>query len=231
MTDFGLAKLLDWESELPGSLVTMGTVPSMAPEAAQRGARSATVAPDVYSLGAVLYHLLAGRAVFDGEPGEVRRQVREAEPVPVRKVNPLVAPDLETICLKCLEKEPGRRYPTALALAEELGRFLRGEPILARPITVWERAATWYRREPVVAWLAAAVVGALALGFVATSWQWRATPRANVALREATLLQQIQLAEADQDAGRPEFQLEGAAAEQARRCLGELGVEVPASPR
>jgi hypothetical protein len=170
VTDFGLAKLLPGAGEdaraegQTQSGAVLGTPSYMAPE--QAGGRSKEVGPaaDVYALGAILYELLTGRPPFKAEtPLETLQQVLTEEPVPVRRLQPKVPRDLETICLKCLEKEPARRYPSALALAEDLQRFLGGEPIRARPSTLWEKARKWARRKPA----AATLVGVSGLALLA----------------------------------------------------------------
>ena len=134
ITDFGLAKIMTDDSRLTQSGVVMGSPSYMPPE--QAGGRHGDVGPasDVYSLGAMLYELLTGRPPFRGATAlATLRQVMEAEPAAPRRLKADIPPDLETICLKCLEKSPSVRYPTARALAEELDRFLKGEPIQARP--------------------------------------------------------------------------------------------------
>ena len=158
VTDFGLAKKLQGDSGLTGSGQIMGTPSYMPPE--QAGGKRGEVGPaaDVYALGATLYALVTGRPPFQAATAmDTVLQVISDEPVPPRRLNPAVDRDLETICLKCLEKEPARRYASAAALAEELARFLAGEPILARPIGAPARLWRWCRRRPVVAGLGAAV--------------------------------------------------------------------------
>jgi WD40 repeat protein/tRNA A-37 threonylcarbamoyl transferase component Bud32 len=151
VTDFGLAKRVDADRSLTDSGALIGTPRYMAPEqAASR--KDLTVAVDVYSLGVVLYERLTGRTPFTGETMlEVLRQVREAEPPRPSSVMPGLDTDLETICLKCLEKDPGRRYGSAAALADDLERWLRGEPTIARPAGRLERMVKWVRRRPTAA--------------------------------------------------------------------------------
>jgi len=129
---------------------------------------------DVYGLGAILYHLLTARPPFHAESFEsLINQVLNTEPVSPRLLNSSVPPDLETICIKCLQKEPSRRYQSAQELADELDRFLRDKPIHARPITRAERAWRWCRRNPALASLGVSLVLVFALGFTGTLWQWR----------------------------------------------------------
>jgi serine/threonine protein kinase len=164
LTDFGLAKLLQKESGMTLSQDVMGTPNYMAPEQAAGHAREVTTAADVFSLGAILYELLAGRRPFQGETAvETLNQVIHTDPPPPRLLNPQVPRDLETICLKCLEKEPARRYDSAQEVAEELERFLNDEPILARPAGAAEKLWRWSRRNPRVAALAASVALLLAV--------------------------------------------------------------------
>ena len=162
ITDFGLAKRLEHDSDLTLSGQVLGSPNYMSPEqaAARRGQVSRR--SDVYSLGAILYHLLTARPPFQAEAlADTLRLVLNSEPVSPRLLNPGVPADLETICLKCLEKDPANRYPTALALSEDLDRFLKDEPILARPVGRPEKAWRWCRRNPVVASLAAATLALL----------------------------------------------------------------------
>jgi WD40 repeat protein len=161
ITDFGLAKLLDGD---PGartqSGAVLGTPSYMAPEQAGASSRPTSragtgqvgSAADIYALGAILYELLTGRPPFLAETVlEALEQVRSQEPVPPRRLNPKVPRDLETICLKCLRKEPGARYASAADLAQDLGRFLGGGPVRARPVGRLERGWRWCRRKPALA--------------------------------------------------------------------------------
>jgi serine/threonine-protein kinase len=149
VADFGLARHFGGEQALTLSGARIGTPSYMAPE--QVIGKVGTIGPaaDIYALGALLYETLTGRPPFRGETAtETERQVIGAEPVPPARLNPKVPRDLETICLKCLHKDPQRRYATAAALAEDLGRFQRDEPIAARPAGVPERIVRWVRRHP-----------------------------------------------------------------------------------
>lgn len=168
VTDFGLAKRIEKDIELTLSGQVLGSPNYMSPEqaAAKRGLVGKR--SDVYSLGAVLYHLFTGRPPFVAQSlTETLHEVASSEPVSPRVLNPSVPLDLATICLKCLAKEPSRRYASAQELADELGRFLRNEPIRARPVTRAERAWRWCRRNPVIAALtttAALLLLAVAIG-------------------------------------------------------------------
>jgi WD40 repeat protein len=165
ITDFGLVKRLDDPSELTHSDAIVGTPSYMAPEQAAGKAKEIGPATDVYALGAILYQLSTGRPPFKGETAEeTLSQLRAQEPVPPRRLQPKLPRDLETICLKCLAKEPRKRYGSAAALAEDLRRFQEARPIVARPTPAWERALKWARRRPAAAaLLAAGGVAALAL--------------------------------------------------------------------
>ncbi|MCI0540202.1 MAG: serine/threonine-protein kinase [Verrucomicrobiales bacterium] len=152
ITDFGLAKRLDGTSSLTVTGQVLGSPNFMPPEQAGSDRGKVGRPSDVYALGGILYFLLAARAPFLGESLEVIvTQVLNSEPVSPRLLNPAVPRDLETICLKCLEKEPAKRFQTAQELADELSRFLRDEPILARPVSAPEKLWRWCRRKPALA--------------------------------------------------------------------------------
>src|SRR5213594_726783 len=171
LTDFGLARLIEQESTVTNSFDVLGTPSYMAPEQAAGHTKELTAAADVYSLGAVFYQMLTGEPPFaGGTTYETIRLVLETEPRNPRTRSPKLDIDVATICLKCLEKNPANRYPTAKALAEDLERWLRHEPIQARRTGIFSRAGKWVRRNPAVTTLAAVIV-ALAL-VVGTLW-WR----------------------------------------------------------
>jgi WD40 repeat protein/serine/threonine protein kinase len=186
VTDFGLAKRIAGDSKLTQSGAVVGTPSYMPPEQAG-GKKGLTLAADVYALGAILYECLTGRPPFRAEtPMDTLLQVLEREPERPRALNPRLSRDLETICLKCLQKEPGRRYGSALELAEDLERYLRGEPIEARPVGRTERLWRWCRRNPAVAALIVAVVLAMAVGTViSTQFALRAADEAHLAQQES----------------------------------------------
>ncbi len=172
VVDFGLAKSLEAGSHLTNSGVFIGTPSYAAPE--QAGGQAVGPAADIYALGAIFYHLLTGRPPFQAATvlGTLD-QVRSADPVPPSRLQPGLPRDAETIALKCLEKDPRRRYADAAALAEDLDRFLAGRPILARPTGAAERLRKWVHRRPAVAALSAAVAAVTILGFTLVAWQWR----------------------------------------------------------
>jgi WD40 repeat protein/tetratricopeptide (TPR) repeat protein len=162
VTDFGLVKRLDDDSGRTRSGAIMGTPSYMAPEQAAGRTREIGPLVDVYALGAILYEMLTGRPPFQGSSVyDTLEQVRTQEPVAPRQLNPAAPRDLETICLKCLQKEPAKRYAGADAMADDLRRFLGGEPIQARPVGAGERLWRWCRRKPALAALAGVSIAAV----------------------------------------------------------------------
>jgi WD40 repeat protein/serine/threonine protein kinase len=195
ITDFGLAKRIGGDSATTHPGVLVGTPSYMAPEHAEARGQAVGPAADVWALGAILYECLSGRPPFLGEtPLDTLLQVIGDEPVPPSRLQPKVPRDLETICLKCLHKEANRRYASALALADDLRRFLKGEPVQARPTSLRERAWKWARRRPAVAALSLGVLLTAALSFGLVTWQWlRAedeADRARIARQQAEESQQ-----------------------------------------
>ncbi len=165
VTDFGLAKRTEGGSELTGTGQVLGTPAYMPPEQAAGLVKQIGPLADVYSLGAILYCLLTGRPPFQAaNVMDTLMQVLQKEPLSPRDLNPQTPKDLETIALKCLQKDRQKRYGSVKALADELGRYLQGEPILARPVGRVERAAKWVRRYPVIAGLLLLVALSLVIG-------------------------------------------------------------------
>jgi serine/threonine-protein kinase len=196
VTDFGLARRLEGDAGLTLSGLPLGTPSYMAPEQARGKKEAIGPATDVYALGAILYELLTGRPPFRSESAAATlQQVVTDEPLPPARLNPRVARDLATICLKCLEKDPAKRYPSAMALADDLRRFERGEPIVARPLGRLGRLLRWARRRPTQA---AVIVAAVLMALAAAGWAgWVIGQRTQFAhaveadLREVVRLQQL----------------------------------------
>ena len=164
VTDFGLAKRIEGDSEMTVSGAILGTPSYMAPEQASRRRGAVTTATDIYGLGAVLYSLLTGRAPFRGvSVAEILEQVRDQPPKRPSECNIRTPRDLEIICLKCLEKDPRRRYASAEALADDLGRYVAREPITARPASTFERFWLWCKRNPRLAAALGSTAAALVL--------------------------------------------------------------------
>ncbi len=183
VTDFGLAKSMTTGSDQTRTGAVLGTPSYMSPEQAA-GLRTLGPAADVYSLGAILYELLTGKPPFIGDTAlATLKMVAEQEPISPQLINPLADPDLVTICLKCLEKDPRRRYASAEAMADDLARHLRGEPIVARRVSVVGRAVKWVRRKPATAAILTLSILGLA-GFVWFLWH---TALEEKSLREAAV--------------------------------------------
>src|SRR5262249_26528204 len=171
LTDFGLARLTETESTVTRTIETLGTPSYMAPEQALGNTNQLTSATDVYGLGAVLYHLLTGHPPFaGGTTYDTIRLLLETEPRQPRLWNPKIDRDLTTICLKCLEKDPQSRYPSALELAQDLDRWLTHKPIHARHAGIFGRGRKWVRRNPLAAGLMASL-GALAMAVIVIVWK------------------------------------------------------------
>jgi tetratricopeptide (TPR) repeat protein len=195
VTDFGLAKRVAADSSLTQSGALVGTPSYMAPEQADGQKGQVTTATDVYGLGAVLYALLTGRPPFRGETVlETLEQVKHAEPPSPGAVRRGVDRELETVCLKCLEKEPARRYGSAEELARDLERWLNHEPVHARRMPWWRRLGKWARRRPAVAALLVVLVAATALGAAGGLW-WHQRRAEALAAAGKTMAQARRLAE------------------------------------
>lgn len=174
VTDFGLAKRIDLAGDQTRTGTLLGTPNFMAPEQAAGERQQVGPAADIYALGAILYDLLTGRPPFQGDSMlAVLQQARSAEPIAPSRLNPKVPQDLETICLKCLEKDPHARYQSASDLADDLTRFLHDEPIQARPASVWRTGWKWVKRQPLFAALVGMVIFAtVALTFLTFFAYW-----------------------------------------------------------
>ena len=209
ITDFGLARQLDSDSGETQAGAVMGTPSYMAPEQASGHAHEAGPAADIYALGAILYDCLAGRPPFQGTTVvETLDQVRTQEPVPPSRWQAGVPLDLETICLKCLRKEPEKRYASAAELADDLVRYQHGEPIRARPVGRLERGVKWVKRNPLVAGAVLAVVMSLLIGIGVSTWQ---------AVRATTASSAARSAEARADEKRQEAEQQRELADQSQR--------------
>ncbi|MCE9604419.1 MAG: protein kinase [Planctomycetia bacterium] len=186
LTDFGLAKLTgNDDGGLTLSAAILGTPGYLAPEQAAGRLDLVTTSADVYGLGATLYELLTGRPPFAGATAwETMRSAIEQSPTRPRQLNPAVHRDIETIALRCLEKAPERRYPSAAAVADELERFIRNEPIVARPVSRVEQAWRWCRRNPRFSILGGTLLFTIIVGSGVAFWQWQRAQSANVTLTE-----------------------------------------------
>jgi WD40 repeat protein/tRNA A-37 threonylcarbamoyl transferase component Bud32 len=234
VTDFGLAKRLDEDAGRTATGAVMGTPSYMAPEQAAGRTREVGPLTDVYALGVVLYECLTGRPPFQGESAlDTLAKVTSEEPPPPSRLARKVPRDLETICLKCLRKDPGRRYAGAESLADDLRRFLEDRPIHARRVGVCGRAVRFARRRPAVAFLLLVIVLLLVGGAGAVLWQWRQTEGALAEAEVNLYFNNILLADGEWTAlraGRADALLDACRPEQRgfewymlkRRCHGEL---------
>ena len=186
VADFSLAKRLDHEGDLTHTGEVLGTPAFMAREVAFHGGAEAGVPSDIYSLGAMLYQLITGRPPHHGGTTlETIRHTADEEVKVPSTLNASVNRDLSTVALKCLERDPARRYVTALEIAEDLQRFIRDEPIRARAITPVERLQRWSRRHPMRVAVVFIFLSLLVAGVTAVTWQWRRALRANNSLTQS----------------------------------------------
>ena len=228
ITDFGLAKSLAADSGLTRTDSIMGSPGYMAPEQAEGKAKHVGPLADVYALGAILYELLTGGPPFRGTTSlEILEQVKHAEPVPPSRLVPGLPRDVETIALKCLQKEPDKRYDSAAALSEDLRRFLGGEPIVARPVPFWERGMKWARRRPAITALIVAVHLLLALLLGLGIWSYAEIDRSlTVARSEGNrALEQTKIAQAQTKVANEQTEVANKQAEIATKKAEELAWE------
>src|SRR5205085_10959514 len=228
ISDFGLARRLEGGAGLTQSGVPVGTPSYMSPEQARGQTNAVGPAADVYALGAILYECLTGRPPFRAATAaETIQQVISQEPAPPSRLNDKVPRDLDTICLKCLSKEPDRRYASAAALAEDLRRFGEGRPIRARPVGWAERSWRWGRRNPTGAALLATALALVGLAIGSGMWaaQQRGDRRVETAKRDAELRTGIATAVAQAESFRKGFHFHEAREllEQARQQLEPTG--------
>jgi eukaryotic-like serine/threonine-protein kinase len=223
VTDFGLAKRMDVDLGQTQTGAIMGTPSYMAPEQAGGRIREIGPATDIYALGAILYDLLTGRPPFKANTlADTLQQVQMAEPVSPGRLQPQVPRDLATICLKCLNKEPKKRYESSMALAEDLGRFLAGEPIRARPTSLLERGFKWSKRHPsLAALIAVCILSFVGLGiggwYYAASLYW-----ANQEIKKANELAQAERVRAEDNFEQALTAIDG--------VLTDMGVSIEEVP-
>ena len=222
VSDFGLAKWLDTTSDLTRTLTIFGTPGYIAPEQAQGPARNLSPAADIYSLGAILFDLLTGRPPFLGEHALAVIQQASEKPAPkLRALVPHLDRDLETICAKCLERDPRARYRSAGELAEDLERWLEGRPIIARPVSPPVSVWRWSKRNPK---LAATILACLLLGFVAATWIAQSRRLADKIQQEQAILHSTAvLPFLDMDTVKPDFESSNTLAQRLRLLFKSLG--------
>jgi len=200
VVDWGLAKRLETDGDPNSTTAVAGTPSYMSPEQARGQREAITTATDVYGLGTILYAMLTQRAPFQaGTTLQTLRRVIDEEPKRPRAVNPQIDADLETICLKCLEKDPQGRYHSARELADDLSRWIKGEPILARPVPTSERLLKWARRHPAISGLVLLVHLVALAGLSGVFWQWGKAVEAREELRRALATSRVHEAEALQN--------------------------------
>ena len=220
ISDFGLAKFLASSPELTKTGCVMGTPGYMAPEQASGRTRDVGAASDVYALGAMLYELLTGQPPFRGlTPADIVLQLIRTDPIPPRRLQPSVPKDLETICLKCLEKNPRKRYPDAGALAEDLDAFLSQRMISARPVGPAGKATRWVARNRSLASALGVLTLTVVAAFCVVLWQWQRAVDARTdaqgwasaeeSARKSAELREQEALEAEQEAGRQRLLAEG----------------------
>jgi len=187
---------MDQDADVTRSLVAIGTPGYAAPEQLGESDRRLTTAADVNGLGAILYELLTGQVpCCQSSTLATIKAVLEQPPKPPHQIVRGVDPDLETICLECLEKNPRQRYQTALELANELGRFIEGRPVSARPVSTAGRVARWCKRKPALAGALGAVALTLVTGFIGVLSQWWRAETRTQALRQESYYSSIRLAD------------------------------------
>jgi serine/threonine protein kinase/tetratricopeptide (TPR) repeat protein len=197
VADFGLAKDLRRHGDITRTGIILGTPSYMAPEQASGKPGAVSVGADVYSLGAILYELTTGRAPYRSDNVlETLHSVMEGTLARPSSLDRTIHRDLETICLRCLERDPARRYATAEALADDLRRFLEGQPILARPVGPIDRLWRWAKRQPAIAALTGLLFASLAIGLVLVIWQWRRAERHLADLKQEALKSEHEAKEA-----------------------------------
>ena len=178
ITDFGIAKLTNVDNGFTNTGEVLGSPSYMAPEQASGDSNSASPSADIYSLGAILYHMLVGRPPFRGTSQlDTLDLLRNTEPIRPGLINASVPRDLENICLKCLEKSPAKRYENSVALAKDLERYLGGKPVLARPVSSISRSLKWCRRNPVLSAVTLLLCISLAVGTIGIVWNWQQAKR------------------------------------------------------
>jgi serine/threonine protein kinase len=185
VTDFGIARPAESGGSATGAAEPGGTPSYMAPEQITQARKDMTAGADIHGLGAILYHMLTGRPPYQGATVlETIDLLQKHDPLPPRRLNPKIPADLETICLKCLEKDPARRYGSAKLVADDLGRWQAGRAISARPVSVFEKGWRWCRRRPVVAALVSLLAITLSVAFIGIATLWRRAEAARLRAEE-----------------------------------------------